>query len=179
MQKICILFFSLLFTGTAFAQKKFNPKIGKNETEITSFILTDDYLAFGGQFVYRLSWKTKTKIGAGALYASNYDDIDFINVSAYGAAFADIMQFIGYRQKWSFGGQIGPGFYKGNFYYANKLKAGIYYSISCNYRAIVSKRLLFTISLFIGYRNFHYKSGTASFSESNPGLGGLRVGIVF
>jgi hypothetical protein len=178
MQKICILVFTAYFTLSASAQKKSNPKVGKNEWEITSFILTDDYLAFGGQFVYRFSWKTNTKIGAGGLCAADYDDIDFINVSAYGAAFADIMQFIGHRQKWSFGGQIGHGFSNREIF-GTRLKAGIYYSISGNFRAIVSKRLLFTTSLFIGYRNFHYKSGTTSFLENNPGLSGLRVGIVF
>jgi hypothetical protein len=62
------------------------------------------------------------------------------------------MQFLGRREKWSFGGQLGHGFYKDDY----GLKAGIYYSISCNYRAILSERLLFTTSLSLGYRNFHY-----------------------
>ena len=73
MKKIGILLFSLLFTATIFSQKKLpNPKIGKNETEISSFIMADDYLAFGGQLVYRLSVIKKLKIGGGVLYGANY-----------------------------------------------------------------------------------------------------------
>jgi hypothetical protein len=70
-QKICILLFSLLFSATIFSQKRSNPKIGKDETEVSSFILADDYLAFGGQFVYRLYVTKKLKIGAGALKGRN------------------------------------------------------------------------------------------------------------
>ena len=65
-QKICILLFSLLFSATIFSQKRSNPKIGKDETEVSSFILADDYLAFGGQFVYRLYVTKKLKTAATA-----------------------------------------------------------------------------------------------------------------
>ena len=57
MRKICILLLGFCFTIPAFAQKKINPTIGKNETEISSFIMGDEDLAFGGQLVYRLCVK--------------------------------------------------------------------------------------------------------------------------
>jgi hypothetical protein len=85
------------------------------------------------------------------------------------------MQFIGRRQKWSFGGQLGAGFYKEDVY-TNKLKAGLYLSISYNYRAIISEKLLIITSLFTGYRDFHYDYGVAA---ENSGLVGLKAGIVF
>jgi len=55
MRRTCSLLFILLSSVIAFSQKRSNPKVGKNETEASSFILADDYLAFGGQFVYRFA----------------------------------------------------------------------------------------------------------------------------
>lgn len=173
IQKAWLLLFSLLLIVTAFSQKRFNPKIGKNETEISSFILGDDYLAFGGQFVYRLPATKTLKVGAGAMYGANYANTYESDFYGYGALFADVMQFLGRREKWSFGGQLGHGFYHDDY----DLKAGIYYSISCNYRAILSKRLLFTTSLSLGYRNFHY--GEANNWPSNISFIGLKFGVVF
>ena len=91
----------------------------------------------------------------------------------YGAVFADAIQFLGHREKWSFGGQIGHGIYNNDY----GLKAGIYYSISCNYRAIVSKRMLFNTSLIMGKRNFVYQSGGPA--PGNSGFIGLKFGVVF
>jgi hypothetical protein len=172
----CLLsIFYLLFAVGAFSQKKLNPKISKNETEISSFIMADDYLAFGVHLAYRLSVLKKLKIGAGILYGTNAAE----TFEGYGAVFADAMQFLGQRQKWSFGGQIGHGIYDQEFSSVSyKLKAGLYYSISCNYRAIVSRKLLFNTSLFIGYRNFHYTE-TLGLQPENSGLVGLRFGVVF
>lgn len=179
MKKIGILLFSLLFTATIFSQKKLpNPKIGKNETEISSFIMADDYLAFGGQLVYRLSVIKKLKIGGGVLYGANYKGYAYDhNLYGYGAVFADALQFLGHREKWSFGGQLGHGIYNPDHGYDTELKAGIYYSISCNYRAIVSKKILFTTSLLMGKRNFVYQSGGPA--PGNSGFIGLKFGVVF
>jgi hypothetical protein len=168
-----ILLFSFLLSITAFSQKRSNPKIGKNETEVTSFILGDNYLAFGAQVVYRLPASTSLKVGVGAMYGANYADTYESDFYGYGAWFADVMQFLGHRQKWSFGGQLGHGFYNDDY----NLRAGLYYSISCNYRGIVSKKLLFTTSLSLGYRNFHYAE--ASYWPSNVGFIGLKFGVVF
>lgn len=177
MKKICILLLGFLsFCFTAFSQKKSNPKIGTNEVELASFILSDDRIALGGQVVYRFALKTKTKIGAGGLCAADYEDIDFINASAYGAAFVDIMQFIGSRQKWSFSGQIGHGFSNRKIF-GSRLKAGIYSSASANFRSIISKKLLLGVSLLIGYRNFHYAN--QYYPYANTPMLGLKVGIVF
>jgi hypothetical protein len=173
MRKAALLCFTLFITVTAFSQKKSNPTIGKNETEITSFILGDNYLAFGAQVVYRLPATKTLKVGAGAMYGANYADTYESDFYGYGALFADVMQFLGRREKWSFGGQLGHGFYKDDY----GLKAGIYYSISCNYRAILSERLLFTTSLSLGYRNFHY--GEANYWPSNVSFIGLKFGVVF
>ena len=136
--------------------------------------MADDYLAYGVQLVYRLSVLKKLKIGVGILYGANEEGGYISHAYGYGAMFADAQQFLGHRQKWSFGGQIGKGIY--NHSYGDfKLKAGLYYSVSCNYRAIVSNKLLFNTSLFIGHRNFHYSNGNADY---NAGLVGLRFGIV-
>jgi hypothetical protein len=137
--------------------------------------LAEDRLAFGGQFIYRLPLKKRFKIGPGILYAANYNNAFGNDMFGYGAAFADIMLFIGHRQKWSFSGQLGHGFHNRNFG-GLKLKPGIYYTISGNYRVIVSKKLLITTSLFTGYRNFHYDNGVSS---TDPGFVGLKAGIVF
>ena len=178
MKKIYILLFSFSLGIAAFAQRKLNPKIGKNETEIASFIMGDDYLAYGGQLVYRLAVTKKIKLGAGILYGANYEEGGFDpGTFGYGALFADALKFLGHRQKWSFGAQIGHGIYNHDLHnYDYKMKAGIYYSMSSNYRAIVSKKLLFTTSLFIGYRNFH---DTIGYPENNTVLVGLKAGIVF
>lgn len=178
MKKTCILIFILSITTFAFSQKNHNPKIGKKETEITSFIMADLDLAYGGQLVYRLYVIKKLKLGAGILYGANYEENGFDpGTFGYGAVFADVLQSLGNRQKWSFGGQIGHGIYNHDYRtYNYKIKAGIYYSISANYRAIVSKKLLINNSLFIGYRNFHDSRG---YPENNTGLIGLKAGIVF
>ena len=176
MRKIFILVFSFSFTIGAFTQKKANPTIGKNETEITSFIMGDLDLAYGGQLVYRLFVLKGIKLGAGILYGANYDD-NFIDPGTfgYGAVFADVLQFFGNSQKWGLGGQIGHGIYNRD-YINYKIKAGIYYSISANYRAVVSKKILINASLFTGYRNFH---NTLGYRENNIVLVGLKAGVVF
>jgi hypothetical protein len=180
MKKTCILIFILSIATFAFSQKNHNPKIGKNETEITAFILGDHDLAYGAQLVYRLSLIKKLKLGAGFLYGANYENENGNNPSThgYGALFADALFFVGSRQKWGFGSQIGHGFYNRELPPFNKIKAGIYYNISANYRAIVSKKMLFTTSLFIGYRNFHFEE-LSSASINNTGFSGLKVGVVF
>jgi hypothetical protein len=65
MKKLYLLAFTLCFAITAIAQKKPNPKIGKNETEITSFIMSDNTTALGGQLVYRFSLKKVSKSEQG------------------------------------------------------------------------------------------------------------------
>jgi hypothetical protein len=204
MRKICILIFGLLLTVIAFSQKKLpNTKIGKNETEITLFNLQDNRMGFdnrealGGQIVYRMSWKKNTKIGIGVLLAADYDDYNRLrsNVFAYGAAFADVTQFIGKRQKWSVGVQAGHGIYKreyktDNFVEKgfNKWTGGMYYTFAVSYRAIISKKILIIVSSFSGIRNFRQRSVFEHYSppsiyryksiEEHDGLG-LRLGIVF
>ncbi len=177
MRKAKTLLLSILFTAIAFSQKKSsNPKIGKNETEISSFIMADDYLAFGVHLAYRLSVLKRLKIGAGILYGVQYQGNSY-DPFGYGAVFADALQFLGHREKWSFGGQVGHGIYNPDHGYNTEVKAGIYYSISCNYRAIVSKKMLFTTSLLMGKRNFVYKSGGPA--PGNSGFIGLKFGVVF
>jgi hypothetical protein len=176
MRKTCLLLFGISLTTLAFSQKKSNPKIGKNETDISSFIMADNDLVFGAQVAYRVSVTENLKIGAGILYGANYEGGEG-RPFGYGAVFADAMQFLGRRQKWSFGGQIGQGIYNHDYGYDIALKAGVYYSISCSYRAMVSKRVLFTTSLGMGKRNFHYKD--IEYLQGNPGFMGLRFGIVF
>lgn len=176
MRKISILIAVFLVTVNAMSQKP-NPTIGKKETEITSFIMGAGFdLVYGGQLVYRVSALKKLKIGAGILYGANSDVDGFSTTWGYGAVFADAVQFLGHRQKWSFGGQLGHGFHNRDNGGYSELKPGIYYSISANYRAIISKKLLFTTSLLTGYRNFHNKYGNP---EDNFGFTGLRFGIVF
>lgn len=178
MQKIFVLLFSFSFTITAFTQKKLNAKIGKNETEIAFFILGDLDLAYGGQLVYRLSVINKLKIGAGILYGANYENGSDPATLGYGVLFADALYFVDHRQKWSFGGHLGHGFYNRDLPPFTKIKAGIYYTISANYRAIVSKKLLINTSLFFGYRNFHFE-GQQGTPINNSALSGLKAGIVF
>jgi hypothetical protein len=204
LAKLLTIIAGLLFTVIAFAQKKLpNPKIGKNETEITLFNLQDgrgfifNQKALGSQFVFRTPWKKNTKIGAGVLIAADYDDYHKFrsHVFAYGAVFADITQFIGKRQKWSVSGQAGHGIYKRENEFDdavekgfNKTTGGMYYAVSINYRVIVSKKILIIISPFDGFRNFRRRSVAEYYSppsiqrykyierHSGPGL---RIGIVF
>jgi hypothetical protein len=179
MKKSCILILNLLFAGVIVAQEKLpNPKIGKNETEVSAFIFEDESLVFGGEFVYRLSVKKKWKAGAGVLYGADYAVLalpSIHDIDGYGAAFADIMLFSGHREKWCFGSQIGYGIYNDDkrTSYSNKTLGGIYYSVSANYRAILSKKLLLTNSLFIGRRTYY------SFGANLAFLVGFKAGIVF
>ena len=73
MRKTCLLLFGISLTTLAFSQKKSNPKIGKNETDISSFIMADNDLAFGAHVAYRFSVTENLKIGAGILYGANYE----------------------------------------------------------------------------------------------------------
>ncbi|HEV8506416.1 MAG TPA: hypothetical protein VGQ53_13485 [Chitinophagaceae bacterium] len=173
VRKTGLLILGISFTALAFPQKNSNPKIGKNETEVSSFIMNDNDVAFGAEVVYRFSVTKNLKIGGGVLYGVNYEG-GHGKPFGYGVVFADAMQFLGQRQKWSFGGQIGQGIYNHDYGYDLKLKAGVYYSISCNYRAMVSKRVLFSTSLLMGKRNFH-----PDYWPGNSGFLGLRFGIVF
>jgi hypothetical protein len=168
MKRISTLIINLLFVGILLAQEKLpNPKIGKNEMEVTFLILDDVTVTYGGQLVYRIPATKKLKIGAGILYGTYHSS------NGYGAVFADVLKFLGQRQKWSVGGQIGHGIYDNDYPY---IDAGMYYSISSNYRAIVSKKLLINTSFLIGYRNFHYSDRTV---RSNSAFIGLKAGIVF
>ena len=119
----------------------------------------------------------KLKIGAGVLYGANYVDSYDPEFYGYGAVFADALQFLGHREKWSFGAQVGHGIYNHELGYDVKLKAGMYSSISCNYRAIVSKKMLFTTSLVMGKRKFHYDQ--YPYIPGNSGFLGLKFGVVF
>lgn len=181
MEKICTLIAILLFTVSAMSQKP-NPKIGKNEFEISLFYFREhsaDYSLqnfVGTQIVYRWSWKRYTKIGVGGLAGiQDYDPLDYeADVVPYGALFGDITQFIGKRQKWSFGGQIGHGIFKreqkfenANSKVVNKRSAGMYYSISFNYRSIISKKILMVVSPVYTFRNeFPAKSNRRSLFTS-------------
>lgn len=207
MQRSYFLIISLFFTATAFSQKKSNPKIDKREIEIALLNFWDNRRgvfspgrdASGCQFVYRLSWKKDIKMGAGVLIAADYSNgphhYDFEKVIAYGAAFADITWFIGKRQKWSVGGQAGHGIYKREYKTDdliekgfNKWIGGMYYTLSVNYRAIVSKRFLVLVSAFNGFRNFREISVWETYSppsidrykfiEYHSGVG-LKLGIIF
>ena len=179
MKKIFFLIFSFSLTITAFAQKKLNSRIRNNETEIVSFIMGDLDLAYGLQLVYRLHIVKNFKIGPGALYGANYEKNVFgSSTFGYGAVFADALQLLGKRQKWGVGGQLGKGLYNRDIA-TDKIKAGIYYSVLLNYRATISKKLLFTTSLFIGHRNFHYEKTGYSTSTNNTARAGLKFGIIF
>jgi hypothetical protein len=172
MRKTCLLLFGISLTTLSFSQKKSNPKIARNETDISAFMMADNDVAFGAEVVYRLSVTKNLKIGGGVLYGANYEG-GVGDPFGYGAVFADVMQFLGHRQKWSFDGQLGHGIYDNDY----GLKAGIYYSISCNYRAILSKKMLFTTSLVMGERNFH--NGYFEYLPGNSAFVGLRFGVVF
>lgn len=179
MQKLFILLFSFSFAIVAFSQKKYNPKIAKNETEIAVYILGDLDLAYGAQIIYRVSAIKKLKVGAGILYGANYEGTyDNFTTFGYGAVFADALQLLDKHQKWGVGGQIGKGIYSRDFA-SDKITAGIYYSVLCNYRAIISKKLLLSISLLIGHRNFHYKNTGYTTHMNFIAFTGLKFGIVF
>jgi len=202
MRKICIVPFSFLVTVIVVAQKKLpNSKIGKNEIEITLLNLRDDSKGFiankrkvlGGEVVYRLSWKKYTKVGIGVLVAADYEKLGS-DLFGYGAVFSDVTQFIGKRQKWSVSGQLGHGMYNRKYEFDDsiakgfdKYAGGMYYSISVNYRAIASKKILIIISPFFSLRNFRRTTVTEYYSppsvqknkeiEKRSGVG-LRFGVV-
>jgi hypothetical protein len=185
--------------------QKPNPTIGKKEFEI-SFSFFREHSAdysyqnlVGGQIVHRWPWKKYTKVGIGGLAGvQDYDPLDYeADYVPYGALFGDITQFIGKRQKWSFGGQIGHGIFKreqkGHNDYYNytevvKHTAGMYYSISFSYRSIISKKILMVVSPVYTFRNFRLKATEERYSPPSvneytsitkySGLG-LRLGVVF
>jgi hypothetical protein len=144
--------------------------------------------------VYRRSWKKYTKFGAGGMIGGDQDQFK-PGYQAYGAIFGDITQFIGQRQKWSLGGQVGHGIYNREYEYAstnekgfNKYAAGMYYSVSANYRMIVSKKILIIISPYWNLQNFRHREVEEFYSP--PGIQrwkwvehhqvtGLKVGVVF
>ena len=206
MQKTYSLLVSLLFFVVAFAQKRPNPKIGKNETEISIYSFQDSRGAdaysqgrdaLGAQCVYRLTCKKYTKIGAGILAAADYSSYYKFerDVFPYAALFANVTQFMGSRQKWSMDGQVGHGIYKREYRHEdaifsgfNKYSGGMYYSLVICYRVIVSKKIIITIAESYSIRNFQRRSVYEYYTlgyvqrdqetEFHDGLG-LRMGIVF
>lgn len=178
IRRISVLLLVLATTIPASSQKRTNPKIDTNETEVTAFIMVDFDITYGLQIAYRVSVIKKLKLGAGFLYGVNNENGVADGTNGYGAIFADVLGFIGDREKWGIGGQIGKGIYNRDIV-TDKIQAGVYYSICGNYRAIVSKKLLFTTSIFFGHRNFHYKKTRYSTSLDYNVLTGLKVGIVF
>ena len=201
-------FVSYLFLIPTFvySQKLPNPKIGKKETEVSIFILQDDKSnqpygngrnALGAHFAYRRTWKKYTKFGAGLLVAADYSSFFKFerDVYPYGAVFADLTQFIGNRQKWSVGGQVGPAIYIREYNYEDmnskgftKYGGGMYYSLSTNFRIILSKKLLLALSSSYCIRNFKRRSLYEDYligsfhrtqqPEFHDGLG-IRIGLVF
>jgi hypothetical protein len=203
MQRIIILLSGLLLTLPVFSQKKPNPKIGKNETELNLSMSWDrgnrgnfdERTLFGTEAIYRVSWRNFTKLGGGILLATDNRRYLYGNVKFYGAVFADITQFIGKRQLWSINGRVGHGLYKEKYEFEDsttkgflKLTAGMYYSIGPAYRIIVSKKILVTASVHIIFRNLrrtfaedHYSPPSTSRDESIEhyhGVG-LRFGVLF
>lgn len=190
MRKISILLFIFSFTIPAASQQKLNPVIGKNEFEISLSLFNDA----GIQIVHRWSWKERTKIGVGGL-VEIYDAEFGTDVQIEGALFGDINQFIGKRQKWSVGAQIGHGIFNrelknedANYKLVTKHTAGMYYSISVSYRAIITKKLLIVISPGYNFRNYRMKVTEEIYSppsnweyKSTNGYGelGIKLGIVF
>ena len=207
MRKLFIITLNLSFTAIAFSQSKLpNPKIGKNETEISLVYLLDSYKgyltesrqALGGEVVYRWSWKKYTKVGAGFLIAADFPNNGNglrPDVFAYGVMFADIMQFLGSRQKWSMTGQIGYSIYNREYSsddsivkVTNRFTGGMYYAISLNYRFIITKKILLNLSSSLVLRNFRSTMieefhSSASVKENkevqNHSGFGFKVGIVF
>ena len=200
LQKTYVLLFSLLFTATIFSQKKSNPKIGKNETEINLFNSWDKESYYsrrkqvGCEAIYRISWKKSIKLGGGILLAADQPEYGG-NSKFYGTLFADIKQFIDKRQLLSIDGRIGHGLYKEKYgfgdstsKFSTKITAGMYYSIGPAYRIIVSKKVLITTSLFVFFRNFrgtfaeeHYSPSSANSTKEIRRYSGMgfRFGIVF
>jgi hypothetical protein len=205
MGKICILIAALLFTVAAVSQKS-NPTIGNNEFEISLLFFVDkgnrsiyydeaQQLA-GVHLVHRWLWKKYTKVGVGGLAGvQNYDPTHESDFVTYGALFGDITQFIGQRQKWCASGQIGHGIFKREKKIENtnvngvvKHTAGMYYSISFNYRSIISKKILVVFSPVYTFRNLRLKANVEYYStpsveersstdkRSGPGI---RLGIIF
>jgi hypothetical protein len=207
MRKLFILVVSQFLASIIFSQEKLsNPKIGKNETEISLVYLLDSYKAYfpasrqalGGEVIYRWSLKKYTKVGAGFLIAADFPNNGEglrPDVIPYGAMFADLMQFLGSRQKWSMGGQIGYSIYNresshddSTVKYTNRFTGGMYYSISLNYRAIISKKVFLNLSSSLVLRNF--QSTTIEEFHSPPSVQenkevqshtgfGFKAGIVF
>jgi len=207
MRKLFLLVVSHSLTAITFSQGKMpNPKIGKNETEVSVVYLLDSYKnyatrssqALGGEVVYRWSLKKYTKAGAGFLIAADFPNNGqalHAEVIPYGAMFADFMQFLGSRQKWSMSGQIGYSIYNresgyddSTLKYTDRLTGGMYYSISLNYRMIIAKKVLLNLSSSLVLRNFQ-NTMTEEFHsppsieenkevQSHTGFG-FKAGIVF
>lgn len=179
MRKTSILFLSIFFSISSSAQKATNPKNDKNETEVALFILGDFDPTIGVQLAHRFPLIKKLKIGAGILYGANIEGTyDNHKILGYGAMFADALQLLGKREKWGIGGQLGKGIYNRDIGF-DKIKGNIYYSISTNYRAIISKKLLLAISLLIGHRTFHYKNTGYTTEMYFAAFSGIKFGIVF
>jgi hypothetical protein len=207
MRKLFLLIVSHSLAAIIFSQDKLpNPKIGKNETEISLVYLLDSYKSYptksrqalGGSVVYRWSLKKYTKAGAGFLIAAdfpNYGKGLQPDVIPYGAMFADIMQFLGRRQKWSMNGQIGysiynreAGFDDSTLKYTDRITGGMYYSISLNCRMIIAKKILLNLSTSLVLRNFqnttieefHSPPSVQENKEVQSHTGfGFKAGIVF
>ena len=171
MKKILILTIISFLTVISFAQKPINPKIGKKELQTTAIGLIDDRLLVGGELVYRLPISKRLKIGAGALYGIDYD-YDFFEEKrfGYGAIFGDAMLFAGQRQKWGLDAQIGHRIHSREI--ISKMTPGIYYSVSVNYRSIISKKILLDNAVLVGHRHFNGYLNSTFFL-------GLKTGIVF
>src|SRR6185312_12322856 len=127
----------------------------------------------GVEAIYRISWRTPTKLGGGILLAADQPQ-NGGNSKFYGTLFADIKQFIGKRQLLSIDGRIGHGLYKEKYEFADstvkdsrKRTAGMYYSLGPSYRIIVSPKILITASVFTFFRNFRSTSLTEYYSPSS------------
>jgi hypothetical protein len=204
MRKSALLLVGLFLTIVVIAQKKLpNPTIGNSESEISLFVFQDrtpgwgNYKTWGLQTIYRFQWKEFTKVGLGGLISADYNEYYGFthDVYPYGALFADIVQFIGKRQKWNFEGQIGHGIYKQEYQFDesaasgfNKYSAGMYYSISVGYRAVVSKKIVAVFSPIYFFRNYrhvivveyHSPSSIERMEDVAKHQGfGLKIGIVF
>jgi len=135
MRRTCSLLFILLSSVIAFSQKRSNPKVGKTKPkQVLSYWRT--ITCIRRAICLQVCYIKKLKIGAGVLYGANYVDSYDPEFYGYGAVFADALQFLGHREKWSFGAQVGHGIYNHELGYDVKLQAAMYWSISCNYRAI-------------------------------------------
>jgi len=192
-RKIFILLFIFSFATSAISQKKLNPVIGKNEFEASLSYFNNA----GLQIVHRWSWKKHTKIGVGIGVEGLAKIPDQFGSDAEigGLLFGEINQFIGKRQKWGVGAQIGHGIFKReskiedtNYKLVDKDTGGMYYSFSVSYRSIITKKLLIVISPSYNFRNYRNKvtqeiysppynweyKATNSYQEL-----GIKVGIIF